>query len=85
MRQLMSLLLLMPISWIGHAEDVVYRVGVEDLSYYPMMDFSEQDSTSILKQIMNDFAEAEGVTFEFIPLPIQQFYRLVWDSRFSAA
>lgn len=74
MRQFIAILLLMFIAGSGRAEDAVYRVGVEDLSYYPLMAFSEQDSTSILKQIMNDFAEAEGIMFEFIPLPIQRFY-----------
>ena len=74
MRQLFAVLLIMSIASFAHAEKLVYRVGVENLSYYPLMDFNDEDKNSILKQIMNDFADAEGITFEFIPLPIQRFY-----------
>ncbi|MEW9798339.1 hypothetical protein [Alteromonas sp. CYL-A6] len=50
-----------------------YRVGVEDISYYPIMDFSQADGRGLMKDILQTFADSEGIALEFIPLPISRF------------
>ncbi len=73
MRRLLAVMLLMFTAPSVLAVKEVYRVGVEDLSYYPLMNFGEVENTSILQRIMMEFAASEDVTFEFIPLPIHRF------------
>ncbi|GGW75450.1 hypothetical protein [Alteromonas halophila] len=74
MRKLLLVILLSILAMTVRASGEVYRVGVENLSYYPLMDFNNEQSSSILKRIMEEFARSEGITFEFIPLPIQRFH-----------
>lgn len=49
-----------------------YRVGVEDYSYYPLYDFT-QDRPNLLKDVLNKFAEQHQIKFEYVPLPIRRF------------
>ncbi len=57
------------------AEDKpIYRVGVEDVDYYPM--FTKKGGrykTSFLIDVMELFAQKRGVKFEYIHLPITRF------------
>ncbi len=51
----------------------VYRVGVEDVSYYPLQNFRSPNNKGVLADILRLFEETEGLNIEFIPLPIHRF------------
>ncbi len=72
---LLSVLLglwLIPLT-VSASNERVYRVGVEDVSYYPVMDFLHAPPRGAVKQVLDAFAAQSGVKFEYIPLPIQRF------------
>ncbi|QJR79753.1 hypothetical protein CA267_002550 [Alteromonas pelagimontana] len=50
-----------------------YHVGVENIAYYPIQDFSATPGTGILQDIVSAFAEETHIKVEFIPLPITRF------------
>lgn len=49
------------------------KIGVEDVTYYPVMDFSSSDHQGLMKAIVERFADADSVTFEYVALPIARF------------
>ncbi|MCW8107924.1 hypothetical protein OPS25_05380 [Alteromonas ponticola] len=51
----------------------IYRIGVEDVSYYPLQNFQARENKGVLASILNLFARTEGINIEFIPLPIHRF------------
>lgn len=53
----------------------VYKVGVEDISYYPIQDFKHEPGRGAVKEILDRFSAESGIEFEYIPLPIQRFHR----------
>lgn len=57
------------------AEDKpTYRVGIEDVDYYPMFTKKgDRYKTSFLIDVMELFAQKRGVKFEYIHLPITRF------------
>lgn len=67
-----AIFLMLPFLSLSHAEDV-YRVGVEDIEYYPIQDYRGEEKHGIIAEILNEFAKQEGIRFEFIPLPIHRF------------
>lgn len=52
----------------------IYRIGVEDINYYPIQDFKHEPDRGVIKDIMDAFSQQAGIEFEYIPLPIQRFY-----------
>lgn len=55
-------------------EEKVYRVGLEDVDYYPMFTkIDERSKTSFLVDVMELFAERNGLKFEYIHLPVTRF------------
>ncbi|MCU7555303.1 transporter substrate-binding domain-containing protein [Alteromonas sp. ASW11-19] len=58
---------------VSASAERVYRVGVEDVDYYPVLDFVHSPPRGVVKNVLDSFAEQTGVKFEYIPLPIQRF------------
>lgn len=52
-----------------------YKVGVEDLSYYPLYDFNAIDNTrpSFAHDLLTAFFNKYDIQFEFVALPIKRF------------
>lgn len=50
-----------------------YVIGVEDVSFYPYLDFRSHSHKGYLSDVMERFAEQQGITFTFVPLPINRF------------
>lgn len=66
------------------SEQKKFRVGVELLSYFPAYDYSAQgpgDSASYA--ILESFANAESIKFEYVPLPVNRLYKEFLDSTFD--
>lgn len=55
------------------SEKPQFHIGVEDINYYPVMDFSNEQPKGLLFDIMHQFGKEEGILFEFIPLPLLRF------------
>ena len=55
-------------------EKPTYRVGIENVDYYPMFTKKEErNKTGFLIEVMELFAQKRGVKFEYIHLPITRF------------
>jgi len=52
-----------------------YIIGVENLSYYPLYDFSEQEleRDSFSKELLSAFFSHHGYQFKFVALPLKRF------------
>lgn len=50
-----------------------FHVGVEDIYYYPVMDFTGSQHKGLLYDVMQDFGRSHDISFEFIPLPLLRF------------
>lgn len=61
-------------SFISASE--IYKIGVEDISYYPHYVYENGDYRGFGADILKDFAKSKGYIFEFVPKPI---VRLVKD------
>lgn len=73
-RGLASILFLFSASDVLANERKVYRIGVEDVDYLPLMS-SRQDGSyqGVIVDILEGFAQEAGLTFQYIPLPITRF------------
>jgi hypothetical protein len=60
---------------IGTAQAQEYIIGVEDVSYYPLYDFSLQNPNkkSFTKELLSTFFRHQGYQFKFVPLPLKRF------------
>lgn len=52
-----------------------YVIGVEDVSYYPLYDFSAEgfDRNSFTKELLSTFFRHQGYKFKFVALPVKRF------------
>lgn len=55
-----------------------FVIGVEDVSYYPYFDFTS-NKTSFAKELFDQFAEDSGHQISYLPLPIKQFPRWLYE------
>jgi hypothetical protein len=55
-----------------------YVVGVEDINYYPYFDFTS-DKTTFAKSLLDQFAKDSGHTISYLPLPIKQFPKWLYE------
>lgn len=55
-----------------------FVIGVEDLSYYPYYDFAS-NNTSFSKVIFDRFAKENGHQISYLPLPIKQFPKWLYE------
>lgn len=51
----------------------VLRIGVEDINYAPVMNFTKGAKDGLLHDIVSDFARQESLNLDFIPLPLNRF------------
>ena len=49
------------------------RIGVEDINYAPVMNFTEGKHDGLLYQILHEFALQNDIELSFIPLPLNRF------------
>ena len=61
---------------VAHADNFV--MGVEDVSYYPYFDFTS-DNTSFAKTLFDQFAKDNGHQISYLPLPIKQFPKWLYE------
>jgi polar amino acid transport system substrate-binding protein len=72
--KLMMLFVLFILSTSSYAnEKNVLRVGVEDMNYYPVMDFTSEHHRGLFSDIFISFAQKNQIALDFIPLPLQRF------------
>ncbi|AZQ84957.1 hypothetical protein EKO29_13750 [Colwellia sp. Arc7-635] len=59
----------------GYVHAQAYTVGVEDISYFPIYDFSEdtQNRHSFTKELLRTFFDLHGYQFKFVALPLKRF------------
>ena len=52
-----------------------YIIGVEDVQYYPLFDFSANDTSrpSFSRDLLIHFFESEKLNYKFVALPIKRF------------
>jgi len=55
-----------------------FVIGVEDVSYYPYFDFTSKD-TSFAKALFDQFAKDNGHQISYLPLPIKQFPKWLYE------
>lgn len=55
-----------------------FIIGVEDINYYPYFDFSSE-SSSFSKDLFEQFAADSGHQISFLPLPIKQFNKWLFE------
>lgn len=62
-------------SLIGTIKAKEYVIGVEDVSYYPLYDFSAElpNKASFTKELLSTFFNTQGYQFKFLPLPVKRF------------
>lgn len=68
-------LILAIISFSTQAKEKVYLVGVENVNYYPLFDFSSNNKGkgSFTEDLLTAFFTHHNLSFKFIPLPIKRF------------
>lgn len=54
-------------------EKNILRVGVENMDYYPVMDFTTVNHRGLFSDVLHEFAQTNDVELDFIPLPLQRF------------
>ena len=61
--------------FLFRAEAKTFVIGVEDVSYYPIYDFSSttEHRPSFTKELLSSFFEAHQYSYRFIALPIKRF------------
>lgn len=63
--------------WINITNSIAqeFIIGVEDVSYYPLYDFSANDATkpSFTKDLLTTFFEQHNYSYRFIALPVKRF------------
>jgi len=59
---------------VAHSTEKMHlRIGVEDMDYYPVMDFTADQSRGLLSDIIMGFGDTYDISLEFIPLPLKRF------------
>jgi len=60
---------------INHAYAKEFTIGVEDISYYPLYDFSATNTNrpSYSKDLLTAFFEEHNYSYRFVALPIKRF------------
>lgn len=53
-------------------QQTTFRIGVEDVPYYPLFDFKTERNT-FSRELLDEFAKQQGYTFIYVPLPIKRF------------
>lgn len=56
-----------------HAKET-YTIGVEGIEFLPYSSAKNGEYTGALREIMDEFAKAEGIEFTYQPLPIKRLY-----------
>lgn len=63
-------------SYCSHATDFI--IGVEDIAYYPYYNFKSQQP-SFSKDLLDKFAQDSGHKITYLPLPINQFSKWLFE------
>lgn len=74
-RYLCVLLFLAVASSLSFAQAKEFIIGVEDIDYYPLYDFSinNRERESFTKELLSTFFRTHGYQFKFVALPIKRF------------
>jgi hypothetical protein len=64
------------VSYCSHAAE--FTIGVEDIAYFPYYNFKTQDP-SFSKDLLDKFAEDSGHKITYLPLPINQFSKWLFE------
>jgi len=59
-------------SYTYASETKVYKIGVENIDYYPHYAFGHQDN-SFIKELLETFFKTSQIKYEFVPLPLKRF------------
>lgn len=53
----------------------VYRVGVEQLKYYPVYEDDHGEYIGYARELLDGFAKWQGIKFQYVPLPINRLFK----------
>lgn len=74
MRILISVILVLFSVLPASAGETVFRVGVEDIRYYPQYSTNMGIYTGYSRVVLDEFAKSKGYRFEYVPLPVLRLY-----------
>lgn len=59
----------------ANEQEYQFLVGVEDINYFPLFDFSSSNATtpSFTRDLLSEFFESHQLRYRFVPLPIKRF------------
>ncbi|ASP46983.1 hypothetical protein [Cognaticolwellia beringensis] len=65
----------LPLFGLNNLQAKEYVIGVEDVSYYPLYDFSIEgvDRDSFTKELLSTFFRHQGYKYKFVALPVKRF------------
>jgi len=53
----------------------VYRVGVEELKYYPVYEDDHGEYIGYARELLDAFAKSQGIVFKYVPLPVNRLFK----------
>lgn len=53
-------------------QEKVYKIGVENIDYYPHFAFGHHEN-SFVKELLESFFKSNNIKYEFVPLPLKRF------------
>lgn len=74
MRNILIILFLL-VSASNFSQNKIYKIGVEDIPYFPHYIYEYGEYKGLAADILNDFAKSKGYIFEYIPMPIVRLSR----------
>ena len=66
--------------FVSNSTSKEFIIGVEDVSYYPLFDFTTQRNT-YAKELLDLYAKSKGYKFIYLPLPIKRFERWLIEEK----
>lgn len=76
-RAILIFLVLMPFSAFAQT----YRIGVENISYYPYSEIQDGQYVGVGRDILDKFASTKGFQFEYVPNPLARNKKLFLSKR----
>jgi hypothetical protein len=53
----------------------VYRVGVEEIKYYPAYEDDHGEFIGYSRELLDGFAKSVGIAFEYVPMPVSRLFQ----------
>jgi ABC-type amino acid transport substrate-binding protein len=57
----------------------VYRIGVEQINYYPIYEDDHGEYIGYARALLDAFAKSQGIAFQYVPLPVARLFSSFLD------